>query len=63
MNRRFICMATAVAALGLTLGCLYPDHDRGRGPGRRDERRDDRRDDRRDKDHEDKREHMSGLSR
>lgn len=61
MKHRFTYLATAVAMLGLTLGCLYPDHHRGRGP-RRDERRDDRRDDRRDRDRDDRRGHLSGWA-
>jgi hypothetical protein len=59
MKLRFVYLATAVAMLGLTMGCLYPNHGRGRPP-RRGGRRDERRDDRRDRDHDDKRGRQSG---
>ena len=56
MKLRLLYLIAAVAMLGLSVGCLYPE------PGRRrEERRDQRPEPRHDRDHDDRREHMSGL--
>ncbi len=64
MKSRLILFTAAITLLGLSVSCIVPVNERGRGE-RRDERRDDRRDDRReprhDRDH-DEHGHMSGLT-
>jgi len=46
MKRRLLALTVSLAALGLSVGCLYPDHG---------ERRGERPDQRHDRDHEDRR--------
>jgi hypothetical protein len=64
MKSRLILFTAAITLIGLTVGCIVPGQERGRGE-RRDERHDDRRDQRpepgRDRDH-DERGHMNGLA-
>jgi hypothetical protein len=62
MKRRFLCLTISAAVLGLSVGCLYPDHGDRRGEGP-DQRHDREHEDRHDKDHD--REHgerHEGLS-
>jgi hypothetical protein len=51
MKRRLLALTISVAALGLSVGCLYPDHGGRRGEGP-DQRHDRDHDDRRDRDHD-----------
>ena len=65
MKRRPLYLLATVALLGMTVGCLYPDYDHGRGRGheeRREQRRDDRRDDRHEDRHDDRHAPMPGLA-
>jgi hypothetical protein len=55
MNLRRLYWITAVAMMGLSTGCLFPDHGHRREP-RPELRRDKWPDQKRDKDHEEKRE-------
>lgn len=60
MKLRILYLAAAVAMIGLSVGCLYPEPG-GRREQRHEERRDQRHDDRRDRDHDDRHDRMSGL--
>ena len=64
MKSRLILFTVAITLIGLSVGCIVPGQERGRGD-RREERRDDRRDQRpepsHDRDHEEHG-HMSGLA-
>ena len=51
MKRRLLALTISVAALGLSVGCLYPDRGERRGE-RPDQRHDRDHDDRRDRDHD-----------
>ena len=51
MKRRLLALTLSVAALGLSVGCLYPDRGERRGE-RPDQRHDRDHDDRRDRDHD-----------
>ena len=62
MKVRLISLTVAMTLLGLSVGCIIPDHGRGREP-RWDERRDSRPEPRHDRDHDERREHMSGFAR
>lgn len=62
MNRRLLFLIFSVAALGLTVGCLYPEPEGRRD--RRDERSEHRRDerpDRREREREDRHGPLPGL--
>jgi hypothetical protein len=60
MKTRLILFTAAMTLIGLSVGCLVPGHERGRGE-RRDERRDQRPEPRHDRDH-DERGHANGLA-
>lgn len=64
MKSRLILFTAAITLLGLSVSCIVPVQERGRGE-RRDERpyegRDERREQRHDRDH-DEHGHMSGLA-
>lgn len=68
MKSRLILFTAAITLLGLSVGCIVPVQERGRGE-RREERREEQREERRDqwpeprhdRDH-DEHGHMSGLA-
>jgi hypothetical protein len=60
MKSRLILFTAAITLLGLSVSCIVPVNERGRGE-RRDERRDDHREPRQDRDRDDHG-HMSGLA-
>jgi len=60
MKSRLILFTAAITLLGLSVSCIVPGQDRGRGE-RRDERRDERPEPRHDRDH-DEHGHMNGLT-
>jgi hypothetical protein len=60
MKSRLILFTAAITLLGLSVGCIFPGHERGRGE-RRDEGRDQRPEPRHDRDHEEHG-HMNGLA-
>ena len=60
MKSRLILFTTAITLLGLSVSCIVPVNERGRGE-RRDERRDEHREPRHERDH-DEHGHMSGLT-
>jgi hypothetical protein len=60
MKSRLILFTAAITLIGLSVGCLPPGQERGRGE-RRDERRDQRPEPGHDRDHEEHG-HASGLA-
>jgi hypothetical protein len=61
MNLPRLCRIAAAAMLGLSMGCLFPDHGHRREP-RPELRRDKWPDQKPDKDHDEKREPATGAS-
>jgi hypothetical protein len=62
MKSRLILFTAAITLIGLTVGCIVPGQERGRGE-RRDERRDQRPEPRHDRDRDhDEHGHMNGLA-